>query len=459
MTVGDGAADLHEIGAGELATRIRKGVVSSEEATRWQLERATRLDPQLRCFVRLDVESALQQARAADDWLASGRPLGPLHGVPLAVKENIAVRGLPRGDGMPSLRGTECAADAHVTQRLRQAGAVLLGTLAMSEGGWSQHHPHELPPVNPRQPLYSTSGSSSGPAVAVSAGLCHAALGTDTGGSVRQPAAACGVYGLKPTWGRVSTVGVTPMSEDLDHVGLLTRKPDDLALLLSVLSWAHAGSPAVTAASGTQSGPAQCPRIAVPRTVLHAEDLSPASATALSDTMARLRNLGWPVQVVETPSREDLRAAAAAWLPLCAPAAWAYHAELAKERPSTHGSALASLLAAGRDMSADEREVAKRQCGEWRQQLAVLFESIDILVLPVSAAGPLRLDAARRRSPDPAAIVPAMVYTAPFNLSGHPALAVPVGSNHDGAPVGVQLVAKPHGEQLLIDVAIMLSMH
>ncbi|NML47392.1 amidase [Ramlibacter sp. G-1-2-2] len=442
MTAGRIApVDLHACSLAALAGMIRDGAASSVAATQWQLERAARLDPQLHCFAQLDAEGALLQAEAADARRARGERLGPLHGVPLAVKENIAVRGLPLGVGIPAWRRSPCREDAAVTQRLRAAGAVLLGTLAMSEGGWAQHHAGEAAPSNPWNPAYATSGSSSGPAVAVAAGLCHAALGTDTGGSVRQPAAACGVYGLKPTWGSFPLDGVAPMAQSLDHVGLLARSAGDLDLLLSAL-----GAPAARP---------EPLRVAAPAGMLDAWDLSASARTALARAIAAFQSSGVPVQVIDELSLAELEAATAAWLPLCAPAAWeAFRPRLDDLRA---GPALQALLDAGRETSQARQEAASAARARWQARIDAVFAHTDVLLLPVLRHGPMQVQALRARGSDPSLVLPAMVFTAPFNLSGHPALAVPAGTNRDGAPVAIQLVGRTGAERQLVRLARVLE--
>jgi len=432
---------LHRLGAHELARAIRERHLTSEQVTRHVLARAQRLEPRLHSFARLDIEGALAQARHADRQLAEGQPLGPLHGVPCAVKDIFQQRGLPATGGVPWPDAPICETDAAMVRHLRDSGAVLMGKLQMTEGGWTQHHANVTPPLNPWSAAHTSGGSSSGAGVAVAAGLCFAALGTDTGGSVRQPAAASGVYGLKPSWGRLSTEGAFPMSPALDHVGLMARNAEDLALLLGVLD-----SPSHSLLPLRSPGHL---RVAV----AHAPDaplLAAAVHDALADACRRLTEAGMSAHKTELPG---LPALAHEWIALCA-------ADAAHQAPAVGGvpgPALADLLRHGRALSPARLAEARAARDRFKARMNTLFDTADILLLPVTASGTPALQALHARPPQADAAAPALTFTAPFNLTGHPALSMPWGHDAVGAPVAIQWVARHGEERMLLSLAFMLE--
>ena len=232
------AADLCFLGAAELGRRLRRRELSPVEVTRAHLERIAALDAGLNAFVRVAAERALEEARTAERELAAGAVRGPLHGVPLALKDLFDTAGLATTAGSRILAGNVPARDAAAVARLRGAGLVLLGKTNLHEFafGVTTDNPHHGPCRNPWDRGRSPGGSSGGSGAALAAGLCAASLGTDTGGSVRIPAAACGVVGLKPTLGRVSRRGVVPLAWSLDTVGPMARTVEDVALLLAAVA-------------------------------------------------------------------------------------------------------------------------------------------------------------------------------------------------------------------------------
>ena len=223
------SSDLHYLSLDEVARRLKARKLSSVEATRAILDRIDKLDPRLKSYATVTTERALQDAARLDAETAAGKSRGTLHGVPIAVKDLCNTAGVPTAAGMAIHRQHVPARDATVVARLKQAGAVILGKLQMTEGAYGLHHPSVDPPVNPFNAAYWTGVSSSGSGVATAAGLCFASLGSHTGGSIRFPSTMNGLSGLKPTWGRVSRAGVFPLAESLDHVGPMCRSALDSA--------------------------------------------------------------------------------------------------------------------------------------------------------------------------------------------------------------------------------------
>ena len=228
--------DLCYLDLVEAGRRIQARQLSSTEVTQAVLDRIARLDPRLKSYATLTPDLALAQARKADSEIASGALAGPLHGVPIAVKDLCRTKGIPTAAGMPIHKDYRPDRDATVVTRLREAGAVLLGKLQLTEGAFGAHHPAIDPPVNPWSAEHWTGVSSSGSGVATASGLCYGSLGTDTGGSIRFPSTMNGVTGLKPTWGRVSRAGVFALAESMDHIGPMTRSAADAAAMLGALA-------------------------------------------------------------------------------------------------------------------------------------------------------------------------------------------------------------------------------
>ena len=221
---------------GELSELLRRREVTSVEATRAVLNRIHKLNPTLRAYLTILDDSALRQAGAADKEIAAGKWRGPLHGIPVAVKDLCWTKGVPSTCASKVLRNWRPDLNATVVDRFEAAGAVLLGKLHMTEFAMAWYHPEIPGPQNPWNPALWPGASSSGSGAATAAGLCYAAIGSDTGGSIRFPSAANGIVGLKPTWGRVSRHGVFPLGESLDHIGPMTRSVADAALVLSVIA-------------------------------------------------------------------------------------------------------------------------------------------------------------------------------------------------------------------------------
>jgi amidase len=234
-------ADLVEVGQ-----RIQTRRLSSVEVTQAVLGRIARLDGRLKSYATLTADLALAQAKQADAEIGRGTIRSPLHGVPIAVKDLCHTKGIPTAAGMAIHKDYRPERDATVVTRLREAGAVLLGKLQMTEGAFAQHHPSIVAPVNPWSAAHWTGVSSSGSGVATAAGLCYGALGTDTLGSIRFPSTMNGITGLKPTWGRVSRAGVFALAESMDHIGPMTRSAVDAAALLGVIAGADPNDPTAT---------------------------------------------------------------------------------------------------------------------------------------------------------------------------------------------------------------------
>src|SRR6516162_1159475 len=377
--------DLHWMTATEAARAIATRELSPVELMGGLLERIGRLDPKLNVFIRLDGDAAMDAARAAEAEIMSGRSRGPLHGVPVGIKDIIDVAGLPTTCHSKILTDNGAAADAVCVSRLRGAGAIVLGKLSTHEfaiGGPSFDLP--WPPArNPWNPDHHPGGSSSGSGAGVAAGLFPMALGSDTGGSVRNPASACGIVGLKPTYGLVSRRGVFPLSFTLDHVGPLTRTVTDNALMLDVLAGhdpLDPGSAAVPSgryASGLERG-VRGMRIGFIRH-FHETDVpaDPEVAAGLEQAARTLQSLGAQISDVRVPSLEEF---AAVNRVILQSEAWTIHGPWLRERPGDYGQLARRRLMAGAFVGAGDYVQASRRRLQMIEAVEDALRDVDVLL-------------------------------------------------------------------------------
>jgi len=417
------------------------------------LARIEMLDPKLNAFIRLDAEAALDAAKQASAEIAAGRRRGPLHGVPVGIKDIIHVAGLPTTCHSKILVDNVAKADAVVIQKLRQAGAIIMGKLSTHEfaiGGPSFDLP--FPPArNPWNPAHHPGGSSSGSGAGVAAGLFPLALGTDTGGSVRNPASACGIVGLKPTYGLVSRRGVFPLSFTLDHVGPLTRTVADNALLLDAIAGYDSADP------GSAATPARGFARLLNRGVrdlrvgfirhFHERDLPahPEVAAALEDVVRVLQAEGAQVQDVALPALTEF--AGINRVILCSEA-WSIHAPWLRERPEDYGALARRRLLPGAFMTAGDYVGAQRRRGEVIAAVEDRLRDFDVLMCASSMDPSSRMDDAD----ETARTYPRQART-PFNVTGHPALAMMAGLSRDGLPVSVQFAGRYFEDATVLRVA------
>jgi len=433
----------------ELAARLRARQVSPVEATRAVLARIDALDGRLHSYARVTEELALEQARQAEAEIARGDWRGPLHGVPVAVKDLCYTAGIPTAAGMAIHADFRPAFDATVVRRLREAGAVLLGKLQMTEGAFARHHPTIVPPVNPWAADRWTGVSSSGSGVATAAGLCFASLGSDTLGSIRFPSASNAVTGLKPTWGRVSRHGIFPLSESLDHIGPMVRSVADAAAVLQAIAGPDADDPTALLAAvpdypGELAKGVRGLRIGIDGRY-NTSGVDPGVAAAIDGAGKVLASLGAELREVRVPDAEA--AIAGAWTICTAEVAFA-HADTYSARAAEYGPFLTSALEFGRKLTGMDVARATRERERFRGRLAGLFAEIDLLLCPALAGPPPRL--VDLLNPDTAAASPRLRFTAPFNMTGSPTLTLPGGFTADGVPLAIQLVGRHLEEDLLL---------
>ena len=442
--------ELPYLDIGDAAQRLRAREISSVQLTRAMLARIAALDGSLRSYFHVATDLALGQAAAADAELDRGHWRGLLHGVPIALKDLFWTKDMPTTAGMPVRAGFQAPHDASVVRRLAEAGAVLLGKLNLTEGAVGANHPAIAPPLNPWDAAAWPGASSNGSGVAVAAGLCFAAMGTDTGGSIRFPSAANGVTGLKPSWGRVSRHGVFPLSEPLDCMGPLARSVADAAIVLSAIAGVDPHDPTtshepvpdyVDALEGGVDGL----RIGVDQSLLG--DVDALTAQTIEAALATFAGLS--AQIVET-RLAGIDDATLAWWALCSAGAAHAHKDTFADHAAAYGPSLRRAVEHGNALSAADLIPVLTERDSFRGRTATMFRDIDLFILPVQAfAGP-SLDHMAAFAEQSNSRDRLLRFVAPFALTGQPVLVVPGGATPAGLPIGFQLAASPMCEPLLL---------
>jgi len=440
----------------EVAELIRNRKVSPVEVVQTALERIERLDSRLNSFLTVLADEALGAARQAEEALSKRESLGLLHGVPVAVKDLIHVRGARTTCGSKIMADFIAQEDATVVERLRSNGAIILGKTNLHEFayGVTNVNPHYGPARNPWDPDRISGGSSGGSAVAVAAGLCYGALGTDTGGSIRIPAALCGIVGLKPTYGRVSRYGVIPLAWSLDHVGPITRTVQDAALLLQVLSGHDPRDPTssrepVPDYLGALDGNIRGVRVGIIRTMM--EDANSEVRTLVQNAVEVLAREGAEVEEVEIPHLQEMRTAAAA---IAMPEASAYHLRWLSQRPLDYGEDVRQRLFVGALLPAHVYLTGLRARRRLNREFHSLFSRVDVLVAPTVSvsACPIGATAVRVGGEERDLRTAYLWFNQVFNMAGLPSVSVPCGFiGH--LPVGMQIIGRWFAEGEILQVA------
>lgn len=433
----------------EAGRRIAAREVSPVELTQACLDRIARLDHALNSFILVTGDRALHEARAAEARIGRDGPRGPLDGIPIAHKDIYCTAGLATTAHSRVLRDHVPAADATTVRKLAEAGTVLLGKLATHEfafGGPSFDLP--WPPArNPWNPEHFTAGSSSGTAAAVAAGLILGGTGSDTGGSIRMPAALCGITGIKPTYGLCSRAGILPLAQSLDHAGPMAWTVEDCAILLQAMAGHDPADPAsadrpVPDFRATLHDGVRGLRVGLVRHFHEADaPASAAVAAGVEAAAALLRGLGAEVRDLTLPSLLDFNACG--WVILMAEAG-AVHEAWMRERPEQYGDYMHGRLALAATLSAADYIQAQRRRRELIGRAAAAMDGLDLLLCAAQPA-----EAPRITDVPKWAFVERPNYTMPFNVLGWPAMTVCAGFGEGGLPVGVQLVARPFEEALL----------
>ncbi len=429
----------------EAAQAVASRRVSAAELVEGLLEHVDRLEPAVHAWARLRREQAVEEARQLDLRLSRGERVGPLHGVPVGVKDIVYTAGTETSAGSRILQGFVPEYDATVVARLRQAGAVVLGKTVTTEFAFLDPGPTR----NPWNLDHTPGGSSSGSAAAVACGMVPAAVGTQTVGSILRPAAYCGVVGLKPTYGRISRHGIVPLAWTLDHVGVLVRRVEDAALLLEVLSGPDGLDPAC-APEPVERWTEACRlppsglRVGVPDRFF-GERSTQEVREAYGRALGSLEAAGAVVREVRLPA--VFEAGLVAQRTILASEAAAYHRRWFGERAADYGPKLRALVEEGMRVPATEYIQARQVRRACRRALGALLDEVDVLATPTTPApAPKGLES----TGDPS-------FNGPFSFVGFPAITVPVGLSEGGLPLGVQLVARPFGETTLLRAASALE--
>jgi amidase len=451
--VTDMTTEQHFLELLELAACLLRREISSAEATRAQLDRIVALDGRLGSYAAVMADDATAAAAAADAEIAAGRYRGPLHGVPIGVKDLCWAKDMPAAGGMAIYRDFRPPEDSTVVARLKQAGAVILGKLQMTEGAYSDYHPSITPPKNPWNADYWPGISSSGSAVATAAGLCYGSLGTDTGGSIRWPCAATGLTGLKPTWGRVSRFGVFELAASLDHVGTIARSAADAGAMLGVIAGGDAKDPTalldpVPEYLSTAAADLRGVRIGIDAR-WNGDDVDSSVQEVLSKSASTFHSLGADLIDLTVP---DVSQCVVDWSPACAVEAAIAHEKTYPARKDEYGSVLAAVLDAGRALPGLSLQRIQLRRMDLRGRFAALFRTVDVLLTPVHPFAPLSLGTICTLGEQPDLILKLQRFTAPFDMTGSPAITLPGGFSADGLPIGFQLVAEHLGEAMLVRV-------
>lgn len=438
----------------QLGQGLRSGAFSAVTLTTETLTLIDALNPTIHAFVAVTRERAMTEARRADADLRDGLDRGPLHGIPYALKDIFDAEGSPTTAQSHLLLHNVASADAEVVARLSRAGAVLVGKAATYEFAiepWPGSDTPFAPARNPHHPDHITGGSSSGSAAAVAAGMVRIALGSDTGGSVRSPAGYCGVVGLKPGFGRVPTEGMIPLSPSLDHVGVLAASVEDAALALDAISIARE---ARTTSASTELASSEFGRGVDGLRIAYARNFFVGDAplehlAALDDAAERLAQLGAEVVEVELPPYDLFESCGRVILQA---EAYALHAVSLRTHGGAYGRLAFQSLVVGAALSSRDLLAAQRAKRHLSSTLDRLFDGFDAMLTANVLATAPRFDEigrpGRRWTP---------MRTFPFNVSGHPALALPTGTASDSLPIGVQLVGPANGEAMLCRVAAALE--
>jgi Asp-tRNA(Asn)/Glu-tRNA(Gln) amidotransferase A subunit family amidase len=431
------ASDVTALTAIEAASEIARGAISAEDYTRACLERIAAVESEVRAFVHLDPEHALAQARALDRRKASGERTGPLHGIPVGIKDIFDTADYPTECGSPIFAGRRPDADCAAVRKLREAGAVIIGKTVTTEFAYFNPGPTR----NPRDLKRTPGGSSSGSAAAVAAGMVPLAIGSQTNGSVIRPAAFCGVFGIKPTHGLISRAGALTLSRKLDHVGAFARSVDDLALILDVLAGQDAADPDSRpyASPGFRASAAEAPPIPPSFALVR----TPMWEKADADARDAIEGLAKEVRAREIDLPDLYRDAWSAQRAIMA-VEMAHNLGHCIDKGGETSRTFRELIEEGRRVTATQYLAALRDAERYAEGMLGIFEQFADAIITPSASGiaPLGLEA----TGDP-------VFCSLWSLVGFPSLNLPLLANSDGLPIGVQLVGAPGRDERLLRTA------
>lgn len=443
--------ELHYLELLDVSRLVQSRELSSVEATQAQLDRIAALDDRLGSYALVLGEQALADARRADEEIARGELRGPLHGVPIGIKDLCWTKDVVTAAGMTLHADFKPTEDATVVRKLREAGAVILGKLQMTESAYADHHPSIAAPRNPWNAAHWPGVSSSGSGVATAAGLCYGSLGTDTGGSIRFPSAANGLTGLKPTWGRVSRYGAFELAATLDHIGPMTRSAGDAGAMLGAIAGADAKDPTASLLPVPDYLGGLRPDLSGLRIGLDArwitEGVDVPTRAVLDAAIATVKSLGGELRAVVFP---DAAQVISDWFPLCGMEAAVVHETTYPARKADYGSGLAGLIELGRAQTGLDYQKIVLHRLDFSGRVKALFEDIDLLIAPATGIASPTMDRMSRMGEDAELISAVLRYTCPFDMTGSPTITLPGGFTEAGMPVGFQLIGRHFEEHLLV---------
>ena len=445
-------SDLHYTSLTDVCRRMKSGELSALQVTQATLERIEALDGDLRSYVKVLGDEACATAERLDQDRVDGKPLGALHGVPIALKDLLYTRGIATASGTRVMRDFVPDEDATVVTRLKQAGAVIIGKTQLTEGAFGAHHPEIDPPKNPWNPAYWPGVSSSGSGVSVAAGLAFGALGTDTGGSIRFPSASCGLVGIKPTYGRVSRHGAFPLAESLDHIGPMARNVGDAARMLQVLAGQDPNDPTTLADSVPNYAAALSE--GVPGVTIGVDwnyvstGVEQVVLQTVRDALDVFVQLGAEVlEVTMPPSYQTL---VKGWGVTCGVECARAHEAYYPARKAEYGPVLAGLIDMGIGASAQDYDDLEGVRTQFRSDLDAVLEQADMLIAPCMPGLPATVEEMNSTVASEDSRADFITFTAPFDYSGHPTITLPAGLADNGLPKAFQLVGRALGEPTLI---------
>jgi aspartyl-tRNA(Asn)/glutamyl-tRNA(Gln) amidotransferase subunit A len=455
--------DLCYLTAAELIAGYRRRRLSPIEITDAVIDRAIALNPHINAFITINADDARRQARELAREVQEGRLRGPLHGVPVSIKDIIDQQGVATTAASRARRDHIASADATVVARLKRAGAILIGKCNLHEfaAGITSAVSAAGPVHNPWDLTRSAGGSSGGSAAAVAAGIGVASIGTDTGGSIRIPAGACGVVGLKATFGRVSRAGVVPLSWSFDHVGPLTRTVQDAATVCGVIAGADGADPSTRARAVPPLDHLSAARVRGLRVgVLRGMFFEGADADVSSRVEDALRALGRGGAILTDVSIPHASDVGPVYTLVSRPERTAYHEREVERQPEGYDRSIRTGIEVGRYVSAVDYVQAQRMRSILLAETRAALQSVDVIVLPNGLTSPPLLPgtmpvAAGDTARPPTSISDGLTRNLwLFNLTGHPVLALPCGFTDAGLPVGMQIVARHWAESALLSVGM-----
>ncbi len=440
--------DLHYLPLLDVSKRIRRRELSPVAVLEATLDRITRLDARARSYTTVVADRARAAAARTEAEIAAGFWRGPLHGIPLAVKDLCETSFAPTSGGMPMQRNWTPDRDATVVRRLEDAGAVIVGKLKMTEGAYTSHHPDDSAPLNPWNAAHWVGSSSTGSGVATALGLCFGSLGSDTGGSIRFPSATCGLTGIKPTWGRVSRHGILPLAASLDHIGPMTRSAADAAAILGAIAGADPNDPTaiqdpVPDYLATLGQSIRGVTIGIDRSDTGVDGEVAKTVRAAENV---LTELGARIREIDFPATDALLRG---WIPFCAVETAIAHQASYPAHAAEYGPDLAKLIEHGQRMTAVEFATIMHERLKFSGQLAALFEEVDLLLMPTMPVPVPSLERMAEYGQDDSLLLGLLRFTAPFDFAGNPTITLPSGIDAAGLPLSLQLVG-PHASEALL---------